>query len=167
MRSSPSKGRRHAAQRGQQGFKPSILETPCGPMTRKHAAILFGIPLNTLHGRLHRTNLPPEAMFDPPYTKMERCKVNKKRWEPPSWLTAWGKETIAQAAARMKMSEHGLYGRLRVPRLNGLVWQPHEAFNTPPHGTRGVHFIIPPDEYHRRVVEHRDAANKRALEGDA
>lgn len=125
------------------------INTPDGWMTRKQAAQHYGIAYNTLVRRLWK-NWPIERAIQPATTKMRRDKY------PPAGVqryhTPWGYETTFQAAKRMGMTKEALDDRLRKRKWRrGQAWAQEEAFNTPPYGKRGVHFIIPPEEYRRRM----------------
>lgn len=103
------------------GLKAKPIDTPCGPMLRRHAAVLFEIPLNTLHGRLHRRKLSEEETFAPSRPHRQFIEgsvrwVRMRRGKPvavdQTFITAWGAETLVAAAKRMGMHVTGLRNRL-------------------------------------------------------
>lgn len=48
--------------RNQHTWEPKLIDTPCGPMTRREASILSGVPFNTIHRRIW-DGCPVEWLF--------------------------------------------------------------------------------------------------------
>lgn len=122
----------------------TFIDTPLGKMTRADAAMAFAIPINTIHSRIHR-GLSTEEVFAEPRLPGERAK--DRQAVKLGYLTAWGRLSLAEIAKILGISAMGLYDRI----YRG-GW-PHEiAFNTPPLGVPGQHFIMAPEEYRKRCV---------------
>jgi hypothetical protein len=63
-------------------------------------------------------------------------------------MTPWGVLSVNATARKMGVHERTLRDRLKS-------WSYADALNTPPYGVRGKHFILPPDEFARRLYATR------------
>jgi predicted DNA-binding protein (UPF0251 family) len=112
-----------------------LVDTPDGPMTRAEAASFYGVNRRTLTRRLWEGK-PVRRALTPALEKRRRI------WDTPyGRMSLYRLQNIIQIDIGMLLS--------RVYRLR---WTEEDAFNTPPFGKRGRHFILPPDEYRRRLV---------------
>lgn len=119
------------------------IETPDGPMTRAEAAAFYGIPKNTLIRRIWN-GWPPERWFEPSYVPQRREKATVKY--RGQFITPYGRRSLAQMAEIVGVSVQGMRARLW-----SMYWPFRDAFNTPSWGKPGVNFILPDDEYTRRL----------------
>lgn len=122
--------------------KRYLIDTPDGPMTRGDAAKRYGIPKGTLIRRIW-SGWPQEKWFEPSYRPQRRPNPPAKR--RGRFVTPYGRKSLTEMATILGMSFNGLRARLYV-----VGWTQEEAFNTPPHGVAGKHFVMPPEEYIRR-----------------
>ena len=140
--------------------KTELISTPDGEMTRREAAVRYGIPKNTLIRRIW-AGWPPERWFEPPDARLRSDRGIQKRNERPAHMMAkycspWGWLSIYNLAERIGMSHgslcHRLYGRYDDAKM--APWSFEHATNTRPYGVRNRDLIMPWDEYHARVKEH-------------
>lgn len=163
-------------------MKPRLIATPKGVMNLRQAAAAFGIPYNTLLSRLHRdwdikkallqsrvrsptkVKIPTEAgeltigeiaerlgiTYGIAHARYRRGRGRPDRGRQIRYLTPWGVLTVFSIAKRMGIAQTSLVAR--VYGYNG-AWTLEQAFNTPPYGKRGQHFIMPPEEYRRRCEQ--------------
>lgn len=135
---------------GKYRYGQEIIDTPRGPMSRREAAAEFKIPFGTICRRIWEGQ-PPEKIFKP-YVKPPLIKkeVTRKRKSPIGYfITPWGRMSLAKISEKIGfLSQNTL-----ANRLYQYGWTQEEAFNTPIYGKPGLHFILPPEEYKRLILE--------------
>lgn len=134
------------------------IDTPLGKMTREQAAVCFGISKASLIRRIW-LGWPMDKVFGPP---IKRVKAERPyRGNRSKYVSPWGHVPLKNVAFEIGVSLTTLNNRL-------AMWTVEEAFNTPPFGVKGRHFVMPPEEYRRRIDEHtaRAAGAKVAVHAD-
>jgi hypothetical protein len=154
-------------------------------MTRKQASAHFNIPLGTIirrvwlkwpmdkvfasPGRKHRLYvrvngervlLTSAVPYDSPRYNRARNRLmvgwpEELALAPAigaqshaALMTPWGVLSVNATARKIGVNDVTLRSRLKR-------WSYHDALNTPPYGVRGEHFILPPDEFARRLYATR------------
>jgi hypothetical protein len=127
-------------------------------MTRGEAAALYKVPKGTVIRRIWQ-GWPPDKWFMPPLRPAP--KPRKAPTRKGSYVTPYGRVTLQAIADIVGISYASMRGRLYI-----AGWPQVEAFNTPPHGKPGVHFIMPEEEYYlrRAKVLEADYQARLALE---
>lgn len=111
------------------------IEMPDGRVLTAHeAAEELGLSYGQFYNRHRRKTLP--------WQKNDRPSRRRRLY-----LSPWGRLGLYAIAKKVGISLTALDDRLHRHR-----WEPCDAFNTPPYGKRGEHFIMPVDEYCRRCM---------------
>ena len=96
---------RHHAPNGK--YSPQLISTSRGPLTRKQIAEIAGIPLNTVHSRMHR-KVSEEELFAPRKVSKTvgkpkrgtRTRDTRRSHEDSNYIETW--EQRKQRRAREK-----------------------------------------------------------------